>query len=603
LERRRSFCTNCNMKAQQRAAGHAPRPVAQVHTPQTPNHSNPFGTPKSWESENLQNLRERARSTVNNLEQEFGGKNSKWMHHLSSVRQRYWNPTGSPVAAEHAPRSKIPSSPMAQNDSTPKSDTQSEFSTFEVRRPSTCDEQDEGEEKLEENLDVLLNRLRAERSAAAVNVSPLTREFGVHTRTPEACHLLRPLRDIKPSRSSSVDNKCDAASLYSTSWMPKGRCLSKKAPHSPVRIPATVHGDRTLPRTSTPEATPVRSSSVKLESLYPTSPFHPIETPSKVHSATAVRTSSVRLESFRRPSMGRKDDNPPITVVDSAAPLASRKLESLYPASHLKPDDVFSKEVHSATAGRSSSVRLGSFRRPSMARKDESAVFKEVDSTAPGRSSSVRLEDLYPASPAKAVDSITPGRSSSVRLDDTFQPSLNKEDYLQRSIARAPLGSNRAAAHPELFDDPVATVNPSASRAPIRKQTSTYVLKSPAVSCTTDGKGSPKVAKLLSEHGQKRAQRGNTPSKEKIPNLEKDVKLAPTAYSQSNTGVAENGQEDRPPLGSRDENLTSYSSKNQGVNSKMTFKTEKEIRASQLEQLENMEKKQVRPLTQLPISL
>jgi hypothetical protein len=359
-----------------------------------------------------------------------------------------------------------------------------------------------------------------------------------------------------------------------------------------------VDAQRSLPVEESPpaEATPVRSSSVKLESLYPTSPFHPIETPSKVHSATAVRTSSVRLESFRRPSMGRKDDNPPITVVDSAAPLASRKLESLYPASPLKTDDIFSKE-----SGRSSSVRLGSFRRPSMARKDESAV----DSTAPGRSSSVRLEDLYPASSAKAVDSITPGRSSSVRLDDTFQPSLNKEDYLprSRSIARAPLGSNRASTHPELFDDPVTTVSPSASRAPTRKQTSTYVLKSPSVSCTTDGKGSPKVAKLLSEHGQKRAQRGNTPSKEKIPNLEKDVKLAPTAYSQSNTGVAENGQEDRPPLGSRDENLTSYSSKNQGVNSKMAFKTEKEIRASQLEQLENMEKKQVRPLTQLPISL
>lgn len=290
LERRRSFCSNCNLKAQSQAAGHISRPVAKVPTPQTP---------KYWETDGFQTFRERAKATVVNLEREWGIRTSKWMHQLASVRQRYWNPsvssfkcdTGTPDYDQHYTRkSKLPRSPTSKVNPTPKvvPGSKLNFNKFEARRVSTSDVQDERTEKLEDDSDVLFRRLRSEGSGPTKE-SPLPRDFCVHTRTPEAGHLLRPLGGRRVTRSSSVDRKSsvklDAGSGYAM-CMPRGRCLTKDPliPTTPSK-PSSVHSDRAFHRTSLSEhkrhslsraesrseaghfAVPRRSSSLRFENL------------------------------------------------------------------------------------------------------------------------------------------------------------------------------------------------------------------------------------------------------------------------------------------------------------------------------------------------
>lgn len=299
LERRRSFCANCSLKAQLHTAGHTPKPVAKVRAPRTPKQSNAYGTPKStpknWESDNLQNLREKAKTTVNNLEREWGTKTSKWMQQLASVRLRYWNLSSS--SSETAkPRSTVKPDPWTpprsqqpdRRHTTPhmRSGAKQGFDSFEGRRASTGGVHDEN---LEENLDLLLKKLRAEDGASGRG-SPLFKEFVINTRTPEAGHLARPLLVRRMTRSSSVDRKCslnDAGPGYNM-CMPRGRCVSKKDPFSPsaLKNPSAVRVDRAMARKCSSEfqgghsiakpdmrskeacySTPGRSSSLRFENI------------------------------------------------------------------------------------------------------------------------------------------------------------------------------------------------------------------------------------------------------------------------------------------------------------------------------------------------
>ncbi|KAG0568085.1 hypothetical protein KC19_7G185300 [Ceratodon purpureus] len=361
LERRRSFCANCNLKAQLHAAGHTvhsaghtPRPVAKVRIPRTPKSSNacgtPKSTPKSWEADSLQNLRERAKTTVNNLEREWGTKTSKWMQQLASVRVRYWNLNNSSVTAksrstmkpdpwtpprsqEHAPRSKAHMHPdgrhtMSHMNSTPNgmSGSKQDFDTFEVRRASTGGVHDV---KLEEDLDLLLKKLRADGSASSKG-SPLFKDFVVHTRTPEAGHLARPLFVKRVTRSSSVDRKCslnDAGPTYAM-CMPRGRCVSKKDPFSPsaLKTPSAVRVNRSMPRKY--------SSELKGQST-PQTEMHSKE----AYYSTPGRSSSLRFENIYQSSLNKEDVAQPGSR--SVARTASGSWTSRVKANPELFDDVF----------------------------------------------------------------------------------------------------------------------------------------------------------------------------------------------------------------------------------------------------------------------
>jgi hypothetical protein len=262
------------------SAGYAPGPVvAKVRTPRTPKQSYAYSTPKStprnWDSDSLQHLRERAKSTVNNLEREFGTKTSKWMQQLASVRHRYWNLSNSSSPKPDPwtpPTSKPPMHPERRHTMS-HSTTRMAGSAqdFEARRASTGGVHDA---KLEEDLDLLLKKLRTEGSASAAK-GAFFKEFVVQTRTPEAGHLARPLFVSRVARTSSVDRKCslnDAGPTYSM-CMPRGRCVSKPKNPSGVRI-------RTLPRK-------LSSSELKKHSIPKTEP----------HYSTQGRSSSLRFDS------------------------------------------------------------------------------------------------------------------------------------------------------------------------------------------------------------------------------------------------------------------------------------------------------------------
>lgn len=511
----------------------------------------------------MQNLRERAKVRVNTLERDWGGKTSKWMQNLASVRQRYWNVAGdspvrggmeSPSKRENPrvsnceeyvhTRSKVPSSPILL-DSITKAATKLDFNTFEVRRASTSDANKDDLKTGDESIDVLLKRLRAEKSAAAIELeSPLSREFGIHARTPEAAHLMRPLSVGKSRKiSSSVDHKCEGGSLYS-SWMPKGRCLSKKAPLSPTklrRFANTVHVDRGVSR-----------------SMFPSSELHK---GSQTSTMDQVRKSS------------------------------SVRLESLYPTSPINMKEEvpssLKKEMHESA--RTSSVRLE--------KRDSSFSFNErLSSATPKRSSSVRLESVYPSSPkqnkgsSKPLDSEHPVRSSSVRLENLYQPESDfTVQQWSRAIARTASGSwtNGVKTHPEFFDDVFTPVSPATIRTPIRKET--FVLKVTPPSDATSPKFSSRVSNPLSDRSQRRHQRGNTTF-----SARRTERLASRVLNRVSTAEDSN-EEARPPLGSRSENLASYSSKTfqDRKDSKISQSTLEKGRASRREQLEDVERKQV----------
>lgn len=557
LERRRSVCTTCSRKAQQQAAGHISSRLG-VKTLQAP--SNAFSTPT--ESDSLQNLRERAKARVNTLERDWGGKTSKWMQNLASVRQRYWNVAGdSPVRASmESPfrrenprvsnceedvhtRPKVPSSPILL-DSTPKVAAKLDFNTFEVRRASSSDANKDDLKTGDESIDDLLKRLRAEKSAAAIELeSPLSREFSIHARTPEAAHLMRPLSVGKTRKSSStVDHKCEGGSLYS-SWMPKGRCLSKKAPLSPTKVRRfanTVHVERVVPRSMCPS--------------------------SELHKGSQTNT------------------------VDQVRRSSSVRLESLYPTSpiNLKEEvpSSLKKEMHESA--RTSSVRLE--------KRDSSFSFNErLSSATPKRSSSVRLESVYPSSPkqdkrySKLLDSEQPVRSSSVRLENPYQPESDfTVQQWSRVIARTASGSwtNGVKTHPEFFDDVFTPVSPATIRTPIRKEI--FVLKTTPPSDSTSPKFSSRMSNPLPDQSQRRYQPGNMTS-----STRRTERLASRVLNRVST-AEDSHQEDRPPLGSRSENLASYSSKifQDRKDSKISPSILEKERASRLERLEDMERKQ-----------
>lgn len=475
LERRRTFCSICNLKAQMHATSHTSRPVITVRTPQTPKFNTKFASRMNWESENLQNLRERAKTTSNNLERDWGSKTSKWIHQLASARHKYWNPSGSPLKCDprtpgqgqdYAPRSKLPRSPMSPVHPTPRStpDCRRNSNAFEVRRSSTSDVNNERTDKLEDSLDLLLKRLRVENSAAAKE-TPLMGEFCVHTRTPEAGHLLRPLGARREMRSSWVDQKCsvnlDAGPGYAM-CLPKGRCLTKKDPFSP-----SVAGK------------------------------HPT-----VHVDRAFRSTSV---------LGKKDNSTPKPVSQSS----------------------------------------------------------EVEFSTPGQSSSLRFEKLHQSTKEDSI----PTRSGSV------------------SRTASESWTSRVKANPELFDDVFTTVSSSTFRTPSRRQSS-FVLRTPPTDPSTEA---PSTAASLEKFGlskmsdrkQKVAQKGSAPtSLLRNPSAEKDVDFV-RACSLSNTSTAEINREVRPPLGSRNENVTHFLSKNLGTNSNIC-----NIEKGGLEQLRDTEQQQ-----------
>lgn len=269
LERRRSHCSNCNLKVQVHPAGHGVRPSAEVQKPNPLHHSNTFNSSRSWanETDNFQNLRERAKARVDNLEREWGSKRSKWIQQLATVRQRYKgnrtydSPTPTPVKS-HASTRRDSLSPFRCHEQVKPREAQFARSKSnsgvnvglgpelnagvgQERRSSTSDANAERETNIEENLDSLLRRLKAENTSATREYSML-RDFGVHISTPEAEHMMRPLNGRRMARTSSLDrrwSKADAGQGFSC--IPKGRCLSKKV-YSPVAAVnlSTAYSDR-----------------------------------------------------------------------------------------------------------------------------------------------------------------------------------------------------------------------------------------------------------------------------------------------------------------------------------------------------------------------
>lgn len=257
LERRRSHCSNCSLKVQAHAAGHGLRPSAEVQKPNPLHHSNTFNGSRSWvnETDNFQNLRDRAKARVDTLEREWGSKRSKWIQQLATVRQRYKgsrtyeSPAPTPVKSHSSTRRDSLSPFRCHEEAKPReaqfarsqsncgvnvgSGPELNTGVGQERRSSTSDANGERATKIEENLDSLLRRLKAENTSTTREYSML-RDFGVHVSTPEAEHMLRPLNGRRMARTASLDrrwSRTDAGQGFSC--IPKGRCLSKKV-YSPV---------------------------------------------------------------------------------------------------------------------------------------------------------------------------------------------------------------------------------------------------------------------------------------------------------------------------------------------------------------------------------